>query len=124
MRAQPLAKRFVQQMRRRVVGADRGAAIGVDGQLHGVADLDPAFLDFGIVHEHAAKLLGGIGNDRLQPGLAGDGAAVADLAATLAIERRLVDDDRDALASGRAVDPRAILDQRQHLTLAGVRGIA
>ncbi len=44
-----------------------------------------------------------------------DGAAVADLAAGLGIERRLVDDDDAALALLQLLHPRAVLDQRHDL---------
>ena len=45
MLAQPVAKRGVKQMRRRMIGADGVAALGIDGQTHGVADSDAAALD-------------------------------------------------------------------------------
>ena len=49
MAAEPLAQRSVQQVRRRMVGADRGTAFMIDIELHAVADLHRTRLDPGAV---------------------------------------------------------------------------
>src|SRR3546814_7124587 len=61
--------------------------------------------------------LGRVADRRLQSIVAGDGPGVAHLAAAFTIERRLVDDDVDHIASARAVDPLPVLHQRDHLRL-------
>ena len=53
-----------------------------------------------------------------------DQAAIADLAARLGIERRLVDDDDAALACLERLDTRAVLDERDDLARRGLGLVA
>ena len=102
MRAQPPAQRLVQQMRRRVVRADRGAARVVHLGQHGHADARLARLDAAEMHEQIAQLLLRVGHRDAQAIGAGDRAGIADLAAAFAVERRLVQHHGDLGAGGRA----------------------
>ena len=95
--AEHLAQRLVQEMRRGMVGADGGAARVIDVERERRAGLERALLDRADVHEQVAGLLLGVG-DAEAHAVGGHHAGVADLAAGLAVERRLVDDDRAALA--------------------------
>ena len=60
--AEHLAQRFVQQMRRRVIGADRAAPPVIDLELQRRAELQRALLDRAEMHEEIAGLLLGIGD--------------------------------------------------------------
>ena len=95
--AQHLAQRLVQQMGRRMVGADRAAARMVDFEGQRKARLERAFLDHAGMDEEVAALLLGIG-DAEAHAVGGHHAGVADLAARFAVERRLVEDDGAGLA--------------------------
>ena len=63
------------------------------------------------MHEQALGLLLRVG-DLDDESVAGHDAGIAHLAAGLAVERRLVDDDADRIAFAGAVDDPALLDQR------------
>ena len=118
--AQLLAQRLVEQVGRRMVGADRAPAQVVDHQLGALPQLDPALHDLGHMQEDAGHLLG-----VRHLGLAGfgaDEAGVADLAAGLGVERRLVDDDLHLGTGFGRIDPRAIAYQRPDLAL-GLLGV-
>ena len=60
--AEHLAQRLVQEVRRRVVGADGRAAVVVDGKFERLAELQRAVLDGDVVHEEVAELLLGVGD--------------------------------------------------------------
>ena len=107
--AQHLPQRLVQQMRRRVIGADRRAPRVIDLQQQRGAGLQGALLDGAEMHKEIAGLLLGIG-DAEPHALAGHHAGVADLAAGLRIKRRLVQHDGAGLAGLEAVDFLAVLD--------------
>src|SRR5262249_23566585 len=92
-----LAERLVQEVRRRVVLADAAAAGVIDFQRDRSTGPQRTLLDLAVVHEQIACLLLGVGDAEPQA-VGGDDAGVADLAAGLAVERRLVDDPRAALA--------------------------
>ena len=96
--AEHLAQRLVQQMRRRMVAADGAAARVIDLERKRGAGLQRALLHRADVHEQVAGLLLRVG-DAEAHAVGGHHAGVADLAAGLAIERRLVDDHRAALAA-------------------------
>ena len=112
MIAEHLPQRLVQQMRRRVMGADRGAPRVIDFELQRGAELQRALLHRAEMHEEIAGLLLRIGDAEFDA-LAGHHAGVADLAAGLRIERRLVQHDRAGLAGLEAVGFLAVLDQRR-----------
>ena len=92
--AEHLPQRLVQQMRRRVMGADRGPSGMIDFELQRRC---PSFSvpcsTVAEMHEEIAGLLLRIGDAELDA-LADQHAGVADLAAGLRIERRLVQNDR------------------------------
>ena len=92
MRAQHLAQRLMQQMRRRMIRPQAGARRVVDLEFDGIAGLQLALDDLAVVNEQALALLARVG-DRERTALETDLAMVADLAAGLGVERRLVDDD-------------------------------
>src|SRR3546814_5004666 len=94
------------------IGANLRAPFSGDRQMHAVADLDRTRLDRGAMRVDPPERLGRVADRRLQSIVAGDGPGVAHLAAAFTIERRLVDDDVDHLASARAVDPLPVLDRK------------
>ena len=124
MRAERLAQRRVEEMRRRVVGADRAAPRRVDRQPHRLAGHEAADLHLAEVHEEAVGLLLRVGDAEARAVLRFDRAGVADLAAGLAVERRLVDDDRALVALVERLRLRAVLDQRQHRRLGALGVVA
>ncbi len=85
----------------------------VDFELQRGADLQRALLHRADMHEQIAGLLLRVGDAELDA-LAGQHAGVADLAAGLRVERRLVQHDRAALAGLEAVGVLAVLHQRGH----------
>ena len=76
----------------------------VDDHVDLVAGLEGAGLDRARMHEQHAELLLRVGDAEQRPVRPFDDAAIADLAAALAIERRLVDDDLAALPLGQDLD--------------------
>ena len=97
VRAEMAAQRLVQQMRRRMMRAQLGAADRIDGHDDVVADLDLALVDLGVMGVQAAHHLLHVG-DRGLAARADKAAGVAQLTARLRIERRLVDDQPAGLA--------------------------
>ena len=123
MRAQPVAQRGVEQVRGRMVGADRIAALDVDRQPDGIAHLDRSRLDHRLLRVEPPQRLRSIVDAQLQFGViaawtAGDHARIAALAAAFAIERRLVGEHHDAFARACAVDFLAVAHQRDDLAFA------
>ena len=98
MRPQHLAERFVQEMRRRMMRARRRAARVIDVERDLLAQFQRAGLDHALMQKQAVQLLLRVLDGEARGPSAGDGAAVADLAAGFGIERRLIDDDDAALA--------------------------
>ena len=105
VRAQHLAQRLVQQVGGGVVGARGRAARVIDDQLDGVARLERALLDRADMHEQVAQLLLRVGDAEQRALRPLDDALVADLAAGLAVERRLVEHERRLLAGLEALRP-------------------
>lgn len=98
-----------QDVRRRVVARDEGAAACVDGGVHDIALVNAPGDDRAVMDGQA--LLGPFGvidGDGAQ--VVRYGAGVAHLAAHLAVERRLVEYDGDLLAFMGLVDDRAVDD--------------
>ena len=91
--AEHLPQRLMQQMRRGVMGADRGAPGVIDFERQRRAGLQRALLHRAEMHEEIAGLLLRVG-DAEAHALAGHHAGVADLAAGLRVKRRLVQHDR------------------------------
>src|SRR5580704_4290101 len=71
------------------------------------------------VDDKVAKLLARVGDFGAEPGR-GDFADIADLSAGLAIERRLIEDQRSALARIERLDFDAVLDDRNYDALGGL----
>ena len=111
MRAEHLAQRLVDQVRRRVIGANGRAARVVDDHVDSVAGLEVSGLHGTDVHEQIAELLLRVGDAEQRAVRAFDDARVADLTATFAIERRLRDDDVAAFALGQRRHRLAFDDQ-------------
>ena len=118
--AQHLAQRLVQQVGRRVIGANVGAAGMIDGELERAADTQRAFFDRYTVAEHVARELACVGDARGEPIRMHD-ADVADLAAGLRVERGLVENDDAALAGGETFDLLAVAHDRLYDAL-GILG--
>ncbi len=118
--AQHGAKRPVQQVRRRVVAARRGAQGVVDLEVNGIAHRDAALGDLADVSEDARDgLLRVVDLEAHGLGAAAlDDALVADLPARLAVQRRDVGDDDRLLALHRADGQLAVLDDGDDVRLA------
>src|SRR4029078_10287459 len=97
-------------VRRRVMRANRRTARMVDLELQRGARLQRALLHGAEMHEEIAGLLLRIGHAH-RDARAGQQTDIADLAAGLAVERRLVQNYRAALAGLEAVDFGTVLDQ-------------
>ncbi len=121
--AEMAAQRLVQQMRRRMVGAQLGAADRVDGHDHVVADFQFALLDLGVMGMQVAHHLLHVG-DRGLAVRAREAAGVAHLAARLGIEWRLVGDDPAALARLQRGDLLAVEHDRLDLALGAFGVVA
>ena len=98
VRPKHLAQRLVQQMGGRVVGARRGAARMIDLEVDRLADLQRAASTAPTWRNRPCSFFCVSSTAKRAPDGARDQPAVADLAAGLAVERRLVDDDDAALA--------------------------
>jgi hypothetical protein len=102
MLAEHLAQRLVHQVGGAVVAHGAGAALGVDLGVEAVADLDLALDDASLVAEHRGLDLDRVLDEEAR-GRVAQLAGVADLAARLGIERRVVEDDDGVVAgAGRA----------------------
>ena len=123
VRSQHFAERFVQEVGRGMVRAGRGAAPMIDIEIDRVADFQRARLDDAMMQEEAVQLFLRVLDLEGRFGT-GDAAAIADLAAGLAIEGRLVDDDDAVRALAELIDAGAVLDQRHDLAGRGFRVIA
>ena len=66
--AQRASQRLVQQVRRRMVGADRAPTRVIDLEHRAVADGDASRLDRGEVQEHPRRLLGVVDAGAARPG--------------------------------------------------------
>ncbi len=112
----------MEQMRRRMVGARGAARRRIDAQLHRVADRELAARNLDDMDMEIAELLLGV-DDLALGALAGeDRADIADLAAALAIERRLVGEDADGFAGAAALGADAVLDDCDNRAF-GVLGV-
>ena len=105
MIAEHEAQRLMQDMGRRMVGAGRRAGGVIDREFDRHAGAGRALDDRDIMDDEVAELFAGVAALRAEV-VGGDFADVADLAAGLAVERRLVEDQRSALARRRACRPR------------------
>jgi hypothetical protein len=121
VRAKQFAQRLMDQVCGRMVGAQTGAACVVDLELDRSTGLQRALRHLAVVDEEPVRLLLRVG-DLDREAVAGDGAGVAHLAARFAVERRLVDDDRDLLALPRLLDLDTVAHDGAHqaLRLLGV----
>src|SRR5580700_7154279 len=101
----------MQQMRRRMVSADRTAAAMIDVECQRSRRLEHAFLDDAGMHKHIAEMFLRV-SDLEAHALAYEHAGVADLAAGFAIERRLVEHHGAALAFFQRFDFLAVAYER------------
>ena len=123
MIAEHLPQRLVQQMRRRVMRADGGTAFVIHFELQRGADFQRPLLHRAEMHEEIAGLLLRIGDAEFDA-VADHHAGVADLPAGLRIKRRLVQNDRAALAGLEAVGFLAVLHQRRDHAFSGLGLVA
>src|SRR5664279_3377688 len=98
-------------MRRRMVAPDRAAADVVDFERQRLAHLEGALLNFALMHEQVAGLFLGVGDGKLHA-VGGHRPDVADLTPRLAIERRLVENNRAGFASIEFGDLLSVADKR------------
>ena len=115
----------MQQVGRGMVAPDRCAPPAVHPELDRVAHRQRAFLQPREMDMQVAELLLRVGDGEDGAARNCHGPAVADLAAGLAVERRLVRDNQD-LAAGlvEALDLLAARDQRQHFGFRRQRLVA
>ncbi len=104
-----------KQVSRRVVRAQAGAALAVDLHLDRIADLHLALGHLAEVHEQVADLALNVADRNGRAARGGQRAGVAHLAARLAVERRLVGDQRDLVACLGGFHFGAVLEQRDDL---------
>ncbi len=104
--AQHDAQSLMQQMRRRMIGANRLSTFRIDRQLHRHAGAQLAFRNLDVMHEKIAELLLRVANMGAHA-RGGEKTRVADLTARLCVKRRLVDDHKTALALRQAIGFRA-----------------
>ena len=123
MIAEHHAQSFMQDMGRRMVGARRRARLMIDGELDREARTRGASDDGHVVNDEVAELLARVG-DFGAKARRGDFADVADLPAGLAVERRLVEDERAALASLQRLDLDPVLEDRADDALGGLGLVA
>ena len=90
----------------------------IDLERQSIVHLDRTILDLDPMSENPAGLLGGIEHENPRAILALHDAGIADLAAALAIERGLVEDDETLFAGIECIDARAIPDQRHDRAVA------
>src|SRR5882762_873032 len=110
-------------MRRRMVLSDRTTAAMIDRERKRHADLERALLDRAGMHKQIADLLLRA-RDAEAHAVGAHSAGITDLAAGLAIERRLVEHDRTALAFLQRRNLLAALHQRGHNALGGLGVVA
>ncbi len=111
-------------MRRRMIGARGAAPFGIDAQFHRLAELEFAAADFDDMDVQIAELLLRIRHGAFRTLRGEHGAFVADLAAALAVERRLIGDDARRLAGFRALDALAVFENRKDRAFGAFRVIA
>ena len=99
------AQGLVQNMGRRMIGARRRARVVIDFQLDRQAEARRALDDRDVMDDEVAELFARVRDFGAEAGR-GDLADVADLAAGLAVERRLVEDQRSASRRRSASRPR------------------
>src|SRR5712692_1381261 len=114
MVAEHLAERLVQEMGGRVVAPNLAAASVIDFKRKCRSRLQRAFLQLAEMREEVARLLLRVGDTEART-LARKNSVVADLAAALAVERRLIEDHRTRLALLERADFLAIAHEcRDH----------
>ena len=104
VRSKDLAQRFVQQMRRRVIGAGCRATGVIDFEFNGIARLERTAFNLAHMHKQVAQLFlrGGHAEQRSLGTL--DDALIANLAAGLAIERCLIEDQPTFVSGFQRLD--------------------
>ena len=107
MRAQHLAQRLVHQVRGAVVAHGLRATLGIDARDELVADFDLPLHDAAVMAEHGRLDLQRVVDDDACTRIA-QLAAVADLAAALGIEGRVVEHHHHVVAGTRALHRRAV----------------
>ena len=122
--AQAAAQGLVQQMSRRVIGAQQGAARPIDRQLDHIVELTLALGHRAHVDMEVAQVFLGVANGQVGAAGAGDDAAVAGLTTGLAIERGLVDDQGHVRARSGLIDRGAVDHQGDNLGLGGLGLVA
>src|SRR5688500_4240582 len=96
--AEAVAQGGVKQVRRTVVGANGGAAFGVDRLVERVADLERAFADVRAECVEFAERLRCVLNTAFEAIECSQFSSIADLPAALTVKGRLVEHDGDGLA--------------------------
>ena len=120
-----VAQRAMEQMRARVVAHRVGASVGIDDRLHRLPDPQPAVERPAVDDQPTERLLRVGHREQLAATarLAQD-ALVADLAAALGVERRLVEDDLGLTVAGQLVELHPVAEDRDDPAVAGRRLVA
>ena len=120
-----VAQRAVEQVRPRVVAHRVGAALGVDDGLDRLPDPQPP-VERAVVDDQPAMRPLGVGHGEQLAAATGlaDDALVADLAAALGVERRLVEDDLGLAVAGQLVELHPVAQDGNDPALGGRRLVA
>ena len=110
MLTQHLSKRRMQQMRRGMIERDRLAALLVDLRIHGITHAQLALVEHSHMGKRGADFLR-VAHGKARIG-AQQNAGIADLAAALRVERRVVQHNLAFLARPQHIDHCAIENQR------------
>ena len=114
----------MDEVRRRVVGADTVTPLGIDFEMHGIADLDRTPGQLADMRMQAPQRLVGRLDRKFEPLGGPDAAGIPGLAAALAIERGLVGKDDHLVTGLGRLHLRAIPDDSHHFGFAGRRIVA
>ena len=120
VRAEDLAQRGVEQVRAGVVAADGVAALAVDDGVDVIADGE-GLLEDGLVRAdalHGQDAAGDFGDGGVAVGR-GEPAGVADLAAGVAVEAGVVEDDFDLVAGAGCGNADAVFDDGEDFGVGG-----
>ena len=121
MRAEHLSQRGMQQVRAGVVAADGVAARAVDDGVDVIADSE-VLLEHGFVRAHALhgqNAAGDLGDGGVAVG-GSEPAGIADLAAGVAVEAGVVEDDFDLFAGFGCGNTDAVLDDGEDFAVGRV----
>ena len=117
--AEHTTQRLVQQMCCRVIGPRRCTARAIHLHFNNIAELQATAIERAEMHDHIAELFLRVADGEFRARAAEQQARVADLTTGLAIERRLVGDDRSILTCRHGVNRRTVNNDANDFTFGG-----